>query len=81
LGYTSEEKPERAKFRGLIRDIRVTNLHVVEGALPYSIVAGFDAEHGVENVLIEGLQYQGRPLLNAADAKCVIDDARDVNFK
>jgi Glycosyl hydrolases family 28 len=81
LSYSPEEKPERAKFRGHIRNVRVTNLHVVDGSLPYSVVAGFDQEHGIENVLIEGLEYQGRPILNAADAKCVIENALGVEFK
>jgi Glycosyl hydrolases family 28 len=81
LSYSPGEKPERARFRGHIRNIRVTHLNVVEGALPYSVIAGFDAEHDVENVLIEGLQYQGRPILSAKDAKCVIENAVGVEFK
>jgi len=81
LRYPPGEKAERARFRGHIRNIRVTNLHVVEGALPYSVVAGFDAEHRVENVRIEGLEYQGRPLHDAKDAKCVIEDASSVDFR
>jgi hypothetical protein len=59
----------------------VTNLRVVDGALPYSVIAGFDAEHRVENVSIEGLQYLGRPILSAAEAKCVIEYASGVEFK
>jgi hypothetical protein len=75
LSYTPEEKPERARFRGHIRDVRVTNLHVVEGALPYSVLAGFDREHAVENVVIEGLQYLGRPIRSAAEAGFSIENA------
>jgi len=73
--FTAEERPERARFRGHIRNIRVTNLNVVAGALPYSIVAGFDGEHTVENVVIEGLQYQGRLIRTAAEGKFVVDHA------
>ena len=65
LTYSPSEKPERAKFRGHIRNIRVSNLHVVDGALPYSALAGFDEGHAVENVVIDGLQYLGRPILDA----------------
>ncbi len=81
LQFSAEEKPERSRYRGRIRNIRVNNLRVVEGAFPYSIVAGFDASHGVEDVHISGLSYLGRPLLNAADARCVVEDARAVDFK
>jgi polygalacturonase len=81
LGYAPGEKADRARFRGRIRNIRVTNLHVVDGALPYSIVAGFDADHRVEDVVIEGLQYLGRPILSAGDARCVIENADGVEFK
>lgn len=81
LSYTDAERPDRAAFRGHIRDVRVSNLRVVDGALPYSVVAGFDPEHGVDHVLIEGLQYLGRPLRNAADAKLVVDLARGVEVR
>jgi hypothetical protein len=80
LSYTPDEKPLRAKFRGHIRDIRVTNLHVVGGALPYSVLAGFDREHSVENVLIEGLQYQGRPIRGATEGRFSIENA-SVEFR
>ncbi len=81
LSYTAEEKPARAKFRGHIKGIRITNLHVVEGALPYSVIAGFDYEYAVEDVVIEGLEYQGRPIRNAADAKLTTEYARGVEIK
>jgi hypothetical protein len=81
LSYTPEEKPAHAQFRGHIKGIRITNLHVVEGMLPYSVVAGFDDEHAVEDVVIEGLEYIGRPLRNAADAKLVTEFARGVEIK
>jgi hypothetical protein len=75
LGFSPEERAERAKFRGHIRNIRVTNLQVVDGSLPYSIVAGFDSEHAVENVVIERLSYLGRPIRTLAEGKFVIESA------
>jgi hypothetical protein len=45
------------------------------------VVSGFDAGHDVENVRIEGLQYLGRPILSAAEARCVIDNATGVEFR
>jgi len=81
LTFEPSERPERAKFRGHIRNIRVTNLHVVDGALPYSVLAGFDGSHAVENVVIEGLQYLGRPIRDAPEGKFSIDNATGVEFK
>jgi hypothetical protein len=81
LSYDPSEKAERARFRGHIRNIRVSNMRVVDGALPYSVLAGFDAGHEVENVVIDGLQYLGRPIRNAADGKFVVEYATGVEFK
>jgi hypothetical protein len=75
LGYGPEEKAARAKLRGHIRNIRVTRLHVVDGSLPYSIVAGFDAEHAVENVVVEDLRYAGKPICTPKDGQFVVEDA------
>jgi len=80
LSYAPGEKPQRARFRGHIRNVRVTNLHVVEGALPYSVVSGFDGDHAVENVVIEGLQYQGRPIRGPAEGRFTIENA-SVEFR
>lgn len=81
LSYTPEEKPERAKFRGHIRNVLVRNLHVVEGMLPYSVLAGFDEQHLVDGVVIEGLKYQGRRIRSAAEGKFSMDHARHVQFR
>jgi hypothetical protein len=75
MRLTAEEKAMRAKNRGYIRNVRVTNLNVVEGALPFSVISGFDKEHAVENVVIENLKYLGRPIRNAAEGKFSVDNA------
>ena len=75
LSYTAQEKAERARFRGRISNVRVVNLRVLAGALPYSVVAGFDADHPVENVVIEGLQYLGRPIRSAAEGRFAVENA------
>lgn len=78
LCYLPGEKASLAARRGHIRNITVKNLQVVAGALPYSVIAGFDAEHGVDNVAIDGLSYQGRALNDAASAKLVTEYATGV---
>lgn len=81
LAYTPQEQAERAKFRGAIRGVRVTNLRVTEGALPYSVIAGFDDAHQAENVVFKGLEYQGRPIRDAAEGKFAIEHASSVEFR
>ena len=75
LRVPASERAERAKFRGVIRNIRVTNLNVVEGSLPFSVISGFDKDHPVEKVVIEGMKYLGRPIRSAADARLSLDFA------
>jgi hypothetical protein len=79
--FTAEERPERARFRGHVRNITVRNLNVVEGALPYSVVAGFDGEHAVEDVVIQGLQYQGPLIRTAAEGKFVLEHTTGFEIK
>jgi hypothetical protein len=54
---------------------------VVEGDLPYSVIAGFDRDHSVEGVSVSGLTYLGRPVLNAADGKFAIENAPGFEIK
>jgi hypothetical protein len=69
LRVPPEEMAERAKNRGHIRNVKVTNLHVVDGGLPFSLISGFDEGHAVENVVIEGMRYLGRPIRDAKEGK------------
>lgn len=73
--FTPAERAGVAAGRGHIRHIRVDDFAVEEGALPYSLVAGFDAQHAVEDVVVSGLSYQGRPILSAQEGKFVVEDA------
>jgi polygalacturonase len=79
--YRPEEKAERAKFRGRIREVVVKNLEVVEGALPYSVIAGFDEEHAVENVRIENFRWAGKRLRNAEEARLATQFARGIHIE
>lgn len=75
MHVTPQERAERGKDRGYVRNIRVRNLHVLDGPLPFSLISGFDKDHTVENVKIEGLKYLGRPVKTAAEGKFSIDHA------
>jgi hypothetical protein len=73
--FTAAERPERAKYRGHIRHVVVKGLHVVDGALPYSLIAGFDDQHAIEDVSVSDLTYLGRKLQTPEDAKLVLEFA------
>lgn len=80
LSYTPEEEPTLAAHRGYIRDIQIKGLRVVDGALPYSTLVGFDANHTVRNINIEGLYYQGRAIHDPASAKFSTQYTQNVVF-
>jgi hypothetical protein len=80
LRCTPEQRAALAKYRGHIRDVRVTKLQVLE-SLPFSVISGWDAGHAVENVVIEGMTHLGRPVRGAAAGKFSIDDFSDVKFR
>jgi polygalacturonase len=81
LRETAAEKAASAQARGHIRNIRVANLQVVDGKLPFSIISGYDKEHSVDNVRIEGLKYLGRPIRNAGEGKFSIENARGFEIR
>ena len=81
LCYKSEEKAQLFSRRGTIRNVRVSRLRVLGGSLPYSVVAGVDAEHGVEGVILEDVEYQGRKLADAAALKLVVDNVSGVEIR
>ncbi|MDD4888475.1 MAG: glycosyl hydrolase family 28 protein [Phycisphaerae bacterium] len=60
----SEGRPER----GHISDITFRNIQVLSERMPPSAFRGYDAEHRVENVRIEGLYRNGIRLTTQAEA-------------
>ncbi len=66
--------------RGWLRDIGLRNVAVVAGPLPPSIIQGY-RDRTVQNVTIENFTHLGRPLTNLADAKLVLERAREVGFR
>lgn len=43
-------------------------LRIVDGGLPFSILSGFDDNHRVENVVIDGHYLYDRALIDAINA-------------
>ncbi len=75
-----EGRAFHAPFRGHIRGIVFKDVRVVDGPLPFSILSGYDAEHAVEDVTIEGLRYLDRPIRGAAEGRFFVENARGVRF-
>jgi polygalacturonase len=80
LRLTPSEHAALAPGRGRITNVRIHNLSVVSGALPYSIVSGYDAGHPVSDVHVDGLSYLGRRITSPAEAKIVLEDAPGFEF-
>lgn len=80
LRSTPEQKAALAQGRGHLKNILVKNMKVLE-YLPFSVLAGWDREHAVENVTIEGMTHLGRPIRSAAEGKFSVDHAPGLRFR
>lgn len=70
------------KDRGRIRDVSLTNIKVLDGEATASRMIGFDADHGIENVTISGLELLGRKIGSAEDARLSVNQfVSNVVFK
>jgi hypothetical protein len=76
-----EERAARASGRGRVNGVHVRNLQVVDGYLPFSLISGYDDNHPVENVVIEGLKYMGRPLRTLSQSKFSVDHAPGLTIR
>jgi len=68
--------------RGRIRNIHFKDIAVTASKPPKSFLIGYDdAEHSVQNIVLENLRINGVHVTNADDANMTIDKAKDVLFK
>jgi len=81
MSFKPGEKAIYARNRGHIRNIMVKNLQIVDGGLPFSIFSGFDENHLVENVKIEGLFLYDRRLSTLQEARVVEEHARSIEIR
>lgn len=81
LSVPPEQRADHASHRGHIRDVVFKDIAVVDGQFPFSIIAGFDADHPVENVSFENLTVQGRKITTAAEARLHIEHGRNIRFQ
>lgn len=68
------EYSEGRQERGHISDITFRNIRVLSDRMPPSSFRGYDAEHRVANVSIEGLFHNGIPVKTLAEARVKIGD-------
>ena len=61
------------KERGVIKDIRIENLTVLDGKFASSRIVGFDENHRVEDVTINNLQILGENIKDAESGRIGID--------
>ena len=75
------QKAQYAANRGRIKNIVFRNIAVTDGQFPYSIISGYDANHLVEDVLIENLTIHGKRIKNAKEGRFFIENSKNVRFK
>lgn len=75
-----QKQKEFAAKRGHIRNVHFKDITVTGSELPKSYLIGYDDTHGVENVRIENLRFNGERILNAQDGNFTIEKARNVVF-
>jgi len=78
IGPDTEHK--YADGRGHIKNVRFKNIAVTGAGLPKSFLIGYNSAHGVENVVIENLSFNGRRVLNAEAGNFLIEKAKNVRF-
>jgi len=75
-----QKQKEFAARRGHIRNVHFKDITVTGSELPKSVLIGYDDTHGVENVRIENLRFNGERILNAQDGNFTIERAKNIAF-
>lgn len=81
LRVSPEQMAEHSKDRGHIRNIVFKDIRVVDGLFPFSIICGFDRQHRVENVTIDGLWIHGVRITSPEQGRFYVENAEGVVFK
>lgn len=75
-----QKQKDFAAKRGHIRNAYFKDITVTGSKLPKSYLIGYDDMHGVENVRIENLRFNGERILNAQDGNFTIEKASNIVF-
>jgi len=81
LHLPDDDLEARQQQRGRIEGLRFTNIRVL-GTSPTSVrqFLGYDANHGVRDVTIQGLWIGGQQILSAEEGKFYCEFAQDIHF-
>lgn len=69
------------QFRGKVSNVVFRNIQVVDGPMPFSVFHGFDDEHMVTDVTIDGLWYHGKRLRTKREAKIREQHTQRIEFR
>ncbi len=75
------EEATYATHRGRIENIVFKDIRVVDGPVPFSVLAGFDGQHLVENVVIDRLVILGKKVTNAPMGKFSLEHTKGIKFR
>jgi len=76
-----EDRARFASKRGHIRRIVFRDIAIVDGPFPFSLMAGYDSNHAVEEVLFENFTVYGQPIHDAKSAKLVTEWTHGLRFQ
>jgi hypothetical protein len=66
--------------RGLVRNVVLRNVKLAKAPTTDSILIGYNDARGIEGVRIEGLEIEGKPITNAAEARMHMQHVKDLRF-
>ena len=66
--------------RGLVRNIVMRNVTVAKAPTTDSILIGYNEARGIEDVLIEGLEIEGKPITSPEGLRAHAQHARNIRF-
>ncbi|NJN28066.1 MAG: hypothetical protein HC819_19885 [Cyclobacteriaceae bacterium] len=80
LLVADDMREHHSQFRGHIKNIVFRNIQIVDGLFPFSVFAGYDALHLVENISIENLTVHGKRITSISDARFFQEHTRNISL-
>lgn len=80
IRLADDNPQERSSKRGHVEKVYLRNIRVASGAPAVFQFLGYDENHEVRDVTIEGLWIGDRQILSPEQGRCLLEFARDVRF-
>ena len=71
---------KHSQKRGVIRNVLLKNIEVFGDRKPDSEIKGWNSDADISNVVFEGVNFQGRPLITPAAANLKVQNATNITF-